>query len=110
MQNEVSQTQEKLIITMKGRIDASNVSEFERSLFETIDANPGCTPVMEAGELEYISSAGLRVLMKLRKKAGKPIDVQNVSPAVYEILETTGFTELLNVRKRLREISVEGCE
>lgn len=48
--------------------------------------------------------------MKLRKKAGKAIDVQNVSPAVYEILETTGFTELLNVRKRLREISVEGCE
>ena len=48
--------------------------------------------------------------MKLRKTVGSAIAVENVSPEVYEIFEVTGFTELLDVRKRLREISVEGCE
>ncbi|MBQ9719087.1 MAG: phosphotransferase, partial [Oscillospiraceae bacterium] len=42
--------------------------------------------------------------------AGKTLGVVNVSPEVYEIFDITGFTSLLDVRKKLREISVEGCE
>ena len=104
------QEHNKLTLFPEGRIDTGNAAEAEREMTEAVNAAPGAELVIDAGRLEYISSAGLRVLMKLRKQAGKPLDVVNVSPEVYEIFETTGFTELLNVRKRLREISVEGCE
>jgi uncharacterized protein (TIGR02172 family) len=48
--------------------------------------------------------------MKLRKQVKKALPVVNVSREVYEIFETTGFTELLEVKKAFRSVSVEGCE
>ena len=60
---------------------------------------------IDAAELEYISSAGLRVLLKLRKEAGE-VTVTNVSPEVYEILDVTGFTSILNVKKAYKEIDL----
>ncbi len=48
--------------------------------------------------------------MKLRKSIGKPLSVINVSRHIYEILETTGFTELLDVKKALRKVSVAELE
>lgn len=48
--------------------------------------------------------------MKLRQSLDKPLAMINVSRDVYDILETTGFTELLDVKKALREVSAEGCE
>ena len=91
---------------LKGRIDSNNAAEFEADIMKA--ASPDL--VLDADDLEYISSAGLRVLMKLRKAAGKPLAIVNVSPEVYDIFEVTGFTDLLDVKKRLREVSVEGCE
>ena len=99
-----------LALMPEGRIDSTNAAAFEKEIAEALAANPGAALVVDAGKLEYISSAGLRVLMKLRKQAGKALPVMNVSPEVYEIFDMTGFTELLDVKKRLREISVEGCE
>ena len=64
---------------------------------------------LDASQLEYISSAGLRVLLKLAKAVGD-VTVNNVSSDVYEIFSVTGFTEILNVKKALREVSIEGCE
>ena len=60
--------------------------------------------------LTYISSAGLRFLMKFCKSTGKKLSVINVSKEIFEIFDTTGFTNILDVQKKLREISVEGCE
>ncbi|MBQ9721369.1 MAG: phosphotransferase, partial [Oscillospiraceae bacterium] len=51
-----------------------------------------------------------RVLMKVRKKLKATLPVDNVSSGIYDIFENTGFSQLLNVRKKLSEISVEGCE
>ncbi|MEE3467886.1 MAG: phosphotransferase [Eubacterium sp.] len=100
----------KLTLYLEGRIDTSNAADIENEILEIMAANADTTPVFDASGLEYISSAGLRVLMKIRKKVGAPIDVEEVSLEVYEIFETTGFTDLLNVKKKLREISIEGCE
>ena len=99
-----------LVLCLEGRIDSNNAQETEAELTNAVDAHPGAEVVIDAAELEYISSAGLRSLMKLRKKVGKTLPVLNVSAEVYEIFEVTGFTELLDVRKRMREVSVEGCE
>ena len=98
-----------LTIFLEGRIDTNNAAQTEADIFAA-RADKAENTIVDAAELEYISSAGLRVLMKLRKAVGRPLPVINVSSEVYEIFETTGFTELLDVQKKLREISVEGCE
>ncbi len=97
-------------IKLPERIDSGNASDVEKKLMEEVASHPGEIPVFDAGALSYISSAGLRIFMKLRKQTGGPITVTEVVPEVYEIFETTGFTELLQVKKRLRRLSVEGCE
>ena len=99
----------KLIVQIQGKIDSNSAPEFEKELFDVVSKNPGLEPVLDAEKLEYISSAGLRVLMKLRKQRDK-LDMINVSRDVYEILEVTGFTELLTIRKALRRMSIEGAE
>ena len=98
-----------LTLYLSGRIDANNAPDIEAEIAQELAKFPESIPAFDASELEYISSAGLRVILKFRKQFGKNIDVLNVSSEVYDIFEVTGFTELLNVRKRLREVSVEGC-
>ena len=88
---------------LKGKIDTTNAAEFEKEIMAAKPAE------LDASELEYISSAGLRVLLKLAKALGD-VTVNNVSSEVYEIFNVTGFTEILNVKKALREVSVEGCQ
>jgi len=98
-----------LTICLEGRIDSNNAPLVESEIMAAVDEVANVEIILDAEKLEYISSAGLRVLMKLRKRAGKALPVLNVSPEVYEIFDMTGFTELLDVKKRLRELSVEGC-
>ena len=52
---------------------------------------------------------GLRVLLKLRKRLGS-LSIIDVSPGVFEIFEMTGFSQLMDVQKRLCEVSLAGCE
>ena len=73
-----------------------------------MQAQPDSIPIFDASDLVYIAGAWLRFLMKARKTIGQEMKIRNVSPEVYEILETTGFTELFRVKKRMREISVDG--
>ena len=80
-----------LTIYLEGRVDSANASAVEAELLEEVNGNPGAALILDADGLEYISSAGLRVLMKLRKQTGKSLPVVNVSPEVYDILEVTGF-------------------
>ena len=87
---------------IKGKIDTTNAAEFEKHLMA---AKPA---VIDASELEYISSAELRVLLKLAKAVGD-VTINNVSNEVYEIFEVTGFTEILNVSKRLKEINIDNA-
>ena len=94
----------------EGRISSANAAEVQRELTELADDSRVRELVVDAENLKYISSAGLRVLLALAKKRGGTLAVRNVSPEVYEIFEMTGFTSILDVRRRLREISVDGCE
>lgn len=100
---------DRLTITLKGRIDTSNAASVEADIMKILAENPGLPVTVDCAALEYISSAGLRVIMKT-KKAVRDTCLINVAPPVYEIFETTGFTELMDIRKVLRTISVEGCD
>ena len=98
-----------LTLYLDGRIDSNNAPAVEEEFQTAVESAPEATVVLDAEKLEYISSAGLRVLMKLKKRKKGPLPMVNVSPEVYDILEVTGFTQLLKVQKKLREVSVEGC-
>ena len=69
-----------LTIRLEGRIDSTNAPAVEADILQALNDNPGTALTIDADKLEYISSAGLRVLMKLRKQIGKPLSVVNVSP------------------------------
>ncbi|MBQ9326235.1 MAG: anti-sigma factor antagonist [Clostridia bacterium] len=100
----------RLTLYLEGRIDAGNAPAWESEIFSVLGTHHGAELVMDAAGLSYISSAGLRILMKLRRQTGKAFPVLNASPEVYDILHVTGFTELLDVHRRLRQVATDGCE
>ena len=98
-----------LYIAIEGRIDASNAAEAEEKIFSIKSANPEKHTVVDADKLEYISSAGLRVILRLRKEEPK-LAIINVASDVYEVFDMTGFTDMVTVEKAYQRMSVEGCE
>ena len=96
-------------IVVSGRIDTGNAAETEREIRAVLEKGPVDELVIDAGELAYISSAGLRVLLRLSKQYPR-MRIENVSLDVYEIFEMTGFTEMITIEKAYRTVSVEGCE
>ena len=90
------------------RIETNNAAEAEKLFFDALAANETENVIIDAEDLNYISSAGLRVILKIRK-AKPELKVINASNDVYDIFEMTGFTEMLPVSKAYKVISVEGC-
>ena len=97
-----------LTIYLCGRIDSVNAEENESEVNSIIEANSFTQLVFDAEELEYISSAGLRMILRTRKNQPSLIII-NVSTEVYEIFDITGFTEMIPVEKAYRRLSVDGC-
>ena len=98
-----------LYIAVEGRIDASNAAEAEEKIFSIKNDNPEKHIVVDADKLEYISSAGLRVILRLRKEEPK-LAIINVASDVYEVFDMTGFTDMVTVEKAYQRMCVEGCE
>ena len=98
-----------LYIAIEGRVDASNAALAGERIFAIKNDNPGKHTVIDADNLEYISSAGLRVILRLRKEEPK-LAIINVAPDVYDIFDMTGFTDMVTVEKAYQRMSVEGCE
>lgn len=98
-----------LTISLSGHIDSTNAPQMEKEINELCEKYPHDKLALDMEDLEYISSAGLRVILRLRK-AEKDFCLVNVSAAVYEVLEMTGFAEMMPVQKAYRRLSVEGCE
>ena len=86
-----------MYIAIEGRIDASNASIAEEKIFSIKNENPGKYVVIDADKLEYISSAGLRVLLVAHKKMNGEMKLTNVCELVMEVLELTGFADILTI-------------
>lgn len=98
-----------LVIKLAERVDTSNAAEVETEIFGLVDQYKPSKVILDARKLTYISSVGLRIVLRLKKTVDDTIIV-NASLEVYEIFDMTGFTSILEVKKTFREISVEGCE
>ena len=104
-----NKTDNALVLSLRGHIDSANAAAVEAEIARIREENAADSIVIDCGDLEYISSAGLRILLRL-KKAAADMHVENVSAEIYEIFEMTGFTEMMEIRKAYRTLNVEGCE
>ena len=102
-------TDGQLTVYLEGQIDTGNAADFEAEVLSIIDEGRPRTIVLNAKELDYISSAGLRVVMRLAKRF-PDISVTDCNRDVYDVFEMTGFTEMIDVRRALREVSIDGLE
>ena len=110
MTTTFEKTDKAMIVKLAGRLDtacsAQVTAEIDRTLAE---AGEICSLMCDCEHLEYISSSGLRILLMLSRRY-KDFTVINVQPQVYDVLETTGFTKIMQVSRAMRLLSVEGCQ
>ena len=87
----------ELNVKVVGRLDTTTAPDLEASLKESFE---GVTKlILDFAELEYLSSAGLRVLLaaqKVMNKQGEMI-IRNVNETINEIFEVTGFIDILTI-------------
>jgi len=97
---------DRVIVYVIGRVDSANAGQLDVEI-EAADTQVKLTLDVEG--LEYMSSAGLRVLLKYRKKHAD-LEIINASTDVYEIFDMTGFTDMMNIKRAYKKVSVDGCE
>ncbi|MBQ4256601.1 MAG: STAS domain-containing protein [Oscillospiraceae bacterium] len=88
----------KLTAVIEGRVDTTTAPELEKSLKEDME---GCTElILDFKAVEYISSAGLRVLLSAQKIMSKQGEMTliNVNSDIMEIFEVTGFSDILTIK------------
>ncbi len=86
-------------IFLEGKIHANNSLQFEKEIFDALKEYDGDNIIFDASKLTYISSAGLRMLLKIRQVKNKSIRVINASDDVYQVFNLTGFVDILEVSK-----------
>ena len=88
---------ETLTLALEGRLDTMTAPELEAALKECLDSAQGL--VFDFAKLDYISSAGLRVLLSAHKQMSRKggMTVKNVNEIVQEVFEVTGFSDILNI-------------
>lgn len=86
-----------LTLALEGRLDTTTAPELEQVIRAELDKADAL--VLDFGKLEYISSAGLRVLLSAHKAMAKKggMKVTHVNEMVMEVFEVTGFSDILTV-------------
>ena len=84
-----------LEIALEGRLDTNTAPELEKELKESLGGVTDLT--LDFARLEYISSAGLRVLLSAHKTMQGHMTVKNVNEIVSEVFDVTGFVDILNI-------------
>ena len=99
MKIDKTKQESKLVIELEGRLDTTTAPQLEEALKGELE---GITSlVMDFKKLEYISSAGLRILLSTQKKMNKQgkMVIQGVNDVVQEVFDMTGFSDILTIEK-----------
>ena len=94
---EQTRNENTLTVALAGRLDTTTAPELEEALFGALDGVEELILDLEA--LDYISSAGLRVLLSVQKRMNRQgsMKVRNANEMIAEIFEVTGFSDILTV-------------
>lgn len=96
MKIDIERAENIVKLFLNGRLDTISAPEFEALVLDELEK--GNSLILDFSDLEYISSAGLRVLLKAQKKLqnGTTMKLTGVCEDVFEVLEITGFTKIMS--------------
>lgn len=97
MNIEIQKNEKEYIVLLAGRLDATTAPTLEKAIVENLDEIDAL--ILDFNGLEYISSAGLRVVLSAQKKMQQigTMKVINVGQEVMDIFEMTGFVDILHI-------------
>ena len=98
-----------LTLYLGGEINSYNADNIEKEINETIGSQNFKRLVLDFSSVSYISSAGLRIMLKLKQKYGD-VSIIETSLEVYDIFSMTGFTNIMNIKKGLKRVFLSGAE
>lgn len=99
MNVEITQTDNSVLVTLEGRLDTMTAPEFEKNLTPYFSMS-GIELVLDCVAMEYISSAGLRVVLMTHKNIsarGGRFIIRNLSKEVRSVFDMTGFSRILTI-------------
>ena len=96
---------DKLTILLSGELNSANSDAVAREIDDIIERNKFKSLVLDLEKLSYISSAGLRVVLRLKQRYDD-FAIINASLEVYDVFQMTGFTSMMSIGKALREVDV----
>ena len=98
-----------LVLSLEGEINSANAGEIEKEANEKIAAHTFSKLVLDFTNITYVSSAGLRVILKLKQKFDD-LTIIEASLVVYDVLSMTGFTDIMEIHKALNRVDVTNAE
>lgn len=96
-----------------GRVDTASVDSLQSEIDGAIGETQFDELVLDLEKTEYISSAGLRLLLMLQKKMNsqnKKMSVANPNKTVLDVFQLTGFSEIINVRQKMKQMDISKAE
>ena len=98
-----------LSLFFEGELNSYNADDIEKEIEEITDKNSFQTLDLDFSKLRYVSSAGLRIILKLKQKYDD-VHVKEASLEVYDVLSMTGFVNIMDVSKALKVVDIKGAE
>ena len=98
-----------LTIYLEGELNSYSADAMSQEIDDIVSKNEFDKLVLDLEKLRYISSAGLRVVLKLKQRFDS-LSVINASLEVYDVFQMTGFTTMMNIKKALRKVDVSNAE
>ncbi|WP_373483433.1 STAS domain-containing protein [Acetobacterium sp.] len=99
MKIEVKQDGEIFVVELEGRMDTNTSPEFQKEM-EAYYSKQGFNMILDFDKLDFVSSAGLRVLLLIQKKSkalSGSLVIKNVKPEIQEVFDMTGFSDILTI-------------
>lgn len=99
MKIDVKQENGIFVVELEGRMDTNTSPEFQKEM-ETYYSQEGFKMLLDFDKLDFVSSAGLRVLLLIQKKSKAlkgSLVIKNVKPEIQEVFDMTGFSDILTI-------------
>ena len=98
-----------LTLYLEGELNSYNADNVEKEIEGTIANQTFEKLVLDFSSISYISSAGLRIILKLKQKY-QNVSIVETSLEVYDVFSMTGFTNIMDIKKGLKRVYVSGAE
>ena len=98
-----------LTLFLEGELNSYNADNIEKEIDNILKEQTFDKLVLDFSHISYISSAGLRIVLKLKQKYNK-VSIVETSLEVYDIFQMTGFTNIMDIKKGLKRVYISGAE